>query len=122
MTNIVNTVMRRPEWDWAAIFATWEDRGRFCDQVVPPDVDALGYGIRVAGLVVNPYAKTGCVDHQTLSFDSYLMVVEDDFLSGTGLHPTTDGRPGPGRRCARTRRSSATWSTTSTSSKRPDPR
>ena len=45
--------------------------------------------------MISPYAKRGYVDHQTLSFDAYLKFIEDDFLGGARLDPTTDGRPDP---------------------------
>src|SRR5262245_51454466 len=59
----------------------------------PPTVDGAGYGLRVPGLVISPYAKAGYGDHQTLSFDAYLKFIEDDFLGGQRLDPATDGRP-----------------------------
>jgi hypothetical protein len=62
---------------------------------VPPTVDKNGYGLRVPGLVISPYAKRGFVDHQTLSFDAYVKFIEDDFLKGRRLDPRTDGRPDP---------------------------
>jgi phospholipase C len=62
---------------------------------VPPKVDENGYGLRVPGLVISPYAKHGYIDHQTLSFDAYLKFVEDDFLGGQRLDPATDGRRDP---------------------------
>jgi phospholipase C len=58
-------------------------------------VDGAGYGLRVPGIVISPYAKTGFIDHQTLSFDAYLKFIEDDFLGGQRLDPATDGRPDP---------------------------
>jgi phospholipase C len=58
-------------------------------------VDQNGYGIRVPGLVISPYAKRGFVDHQTLSFDACAMFIEDDFLNGQRLDLMTDGRPDP---------------------------
>jgi phospholipase C len=61
--------------------------------VVPPVADSLGYGIRVPGLVISPYARSGYIDPQTLSFDAYIKFIEDDFLGGARLNPATDGRP-----------------------------
>ena len=42
-----------------AIFLTWDDWGGFYDHVRPPSVDANGYGLRVPGLVISPYARRG---------------------------------------------------------------
>lgn len=95
VTRLVNAVMQSPEWDASAIFITWDDWGGFYDHVVPPFVDQHGYGLRVPGLVISPYAKQGYVDHQTLSFDAYLKFIEDDVLGGQRLDPRTDGRPDP---------------------------
>ena len=61
----------------------------------PPKVDINGYGIRVPGLVISPYARHGYIDHQVLSSDAYLKFIEDDFLGGQRLNPQTDGRPDP---------------------------
>jgi phospholipase C len=58
-------------------------------------VDANGYGLRVPGLVISPYARKGYIDHQTLSFDAYVKFIEDDFLKGQRIDPKTDGRPDP---------------------------
>ncbi|MGH9098280.1 MAG: alkaline phosphatase family protein, partial [Acidimicrobiales bacterium] len=71
------------------------DWGGFYDHVVPPTVDQNGYGLRVPGIVISPYAKSGYVDHQTLSFDAYDKFIEDDFLNGQRIDPATDGRPDP---------------------------
>jgi phospholipase C len=64
----------------------------FYDHIVPPTVDQNGYGRRVPGLLISPYAKKGYIDHQTLSFDAYLRFIEDHFLNGQHLDPKTDGR------------------------------
>jgi phospholipase C len=95
VTDIVNAVGRTDLWDTTAIFVTWDDWGGFYDHVVPPKVDSLGYGLRVPGLLISPYAKQGMIDHQQLSFDAYLKFIEDVFLNGQRLDPATDGRPDP---------------------------
>ena len=60
-----------------------------------PTVDQNGYGLRVPGIVISPYAKKGFIDHQTLSHDAYVKFIEDDFLGGARIDPNTDGRPDP---------------------------
>src|SRR2546423_13122955 len=87
--------MQGPDWDSTAIFLTWDDWGGFYDHVAPPTVDGLGYGLRVPSLVISPYARTGYIDHHTLSFDAYLKFIEDDFMGSQRLNPATDGRPDP---------------------------
>jgi phospholipase C len=95
VTNLVNAAMRGPEWRSTAIFLAWDDWGGFYDHVVPPTVDENGYGLRVPGLLISPYARRGFIDHQTLSFDAYVKFIEDDFMQGRRLDPKTDGRPDP---------------------------
>jgi phospholipase C len=93
VTRMINAVMKGPDWDSTAIFVTWDDWGGFYDHVPPVVVDGNGYGIRVPGIVISPYARRGFIDHQTLSFDAYLKLIEDRFLGGQRLDPATDGRP-----------------------------
>ncbi len=95
VTTLINSIMRSPCWDSTAIFLSWDDWGGFYDHVVPPNIDQNGYGLRVPGLVISPYAKAGYIDHQQLSHDAYLKFIENDFLSGQRLNPATDGRPDP---------------------------
>ncbi|HXY26731.1 MAG TPA: alkaline phosphatase family protein [Acidimicrobiales bacterium] len=95
VTALINAAMESPDWDSTAIFLQWDDWGGFYDHVVPPPVDQNGYGLRVPGLVISPYAKKGYIDHQTLSSDAYLKFIEDDFLGGSRLNPKTDGRWDP---------------------------
>jgi phospholipase C len=84
VTRLINAVMEGPDWNSSAIFLAWDDWGGFYDHVAPPTVDGAGYGLRVPGLVISPYAKPG-----------YIKFIEDIFLSGARLDPTTDGRPDP---------------------------
>jgi phospholipase C len=102
VTTLVNAVMAGPDWSSSAIFLTWDDWGGFYDHSAPPtktdlgipsSADDPGYGIRVPGLVISPFAKQGFIDHQVYSFDAYNRFIEDVFLSGQRLDPLTDGRP-----------------------------
>ena len=96
--------MKSPDWDSTAIFLAWDDWGGFYDHVVPPAVDQLGYGLRVPGIVISPYAKAGYIDHQTLSFDAYDKFIEDDFLNGQRIDRGATGGPIQGLMCGRTRK------------------
>ena len=93
VTNVINALMRGPDWEETAIFLTWDDWGGFYDHVPPPRVDRNGYGIRVPGLLISPWARAGTIDSQTLSFDAYLKFIEDLFLSKQRLNPRTLSRP-----------------------------
>ena len=93
VTALINAIMKSPDWKSTAIFLAWDDWGGFYDNVIPPDVDENGYGLRVPSLVISPYAKKGYTDPQALSSDAYLKFIEDDFLGGARLNPKTDGRP-----------------------------
>ena len=95
VTSVINTVMQGPDWNSTVIFLAWDDWGGFYDHVVPPTVDENGYGLRVPGLVISPYARKGFIDNQTLSFDAYVKFIEDMFISSQRIDPTTDGRPDP---------------------------
>ena len=93
VTSVINAAMKGPDWDSTAIFVVWDDWGGFYDSVAPPAADLNGFGPRVPALVISPYAKRGYIDHQVLSSDAYLKFIEDDFLGGARLDPSTDGRP-----------------------------
>lgn len=95
VTGVINAVMQGPDWDSTAIFLSWDDWGGFYDHMAPPVVDDNGYGIRVPGIVISPYARHGYIDHQVLSHDAYVKFIEDDFLNGARIDPRTDGRPDP---------------------------
>lgn len=93
VSTVINAVMKSPDWNSTAIFLTWDDWGGFYDHVTPPVVDSQGYGLRVPGIVISPYAKSGYIDNQILSFDAYIKFIEDDFINSQRLDPKTDGRP-----------------------------
>jgi phospholipase C len=93
VTRVINAAMRGPDWESTAIFVTWDDWGGFYDHVQPPRVDMNGYGIRVPAFMISPWARRGFIDSQTLSFDAYLKLIEDLYLSGQRLDPDTMSRP-----------------------------
>ncbi len=93
VTSLIDTIMRSPAWSSTAIFLSWDDWGGFYDHFAPPKVDTAGYGLRVPGIVISPYARRGFIDHQILSQDAYVKFIEDDFLGGARIDPKTDGRP-----------------------------
>jgi phospholipase C len=93
VTEIVNEIMQSPFWDSTVIFLTWDDWGGFYDHVVPVPVDQNGYGIRVPGLAISPWVKSGTIDKQVLSHDAYLKFIEDLFTNGARLDGGNGGRP-----------------------------
>jgi phospholipase C len=98
VTRVVNAVMQGPpeQWFHTAIFITWDDWGGFYDHVEPITIDPYGYGIRVPGIVIGPWVDRDLpIDHQTLSFDGYLKLIEDRFLGGQRLDGENLGWPDP---------------------------
>ncbi|MDE2588510.1 MAG: hypothetical protein KGL95_02435, partial [Patescibacteria group bacterium] len=95
VTHLINTIMKSPDWNSTVILLSWDDWGGFYDHVPPPTVDGNGYGMRVPGLVISPFAKKGYIDHQILSHDAYNKFIEDVFLNSERINPLTDGRSDP---------------------------
>jgi phospholipase C len=85
-TQVIDAIMRSPEWESTAIFLTWDDYGGFYDHVPPPQVDGFGFGIRVPLIVISPYAKDGFVSGELGEFSSVLRFIEDNW----GLNQLTD--------------------------------
>jgi len=74
--EIVNAIMRSPEWRHTAIVITWDDFGGFYDHVPPPHVDLYGLGPRVPMLLISPWARQGFVAGELLEFSSVLKMIE----------------------------------------------
>jgi phospholipase C len=76
--QVLNALMKSPDWDSTAVVLTWDDFGGFYDHVAPPHPDIYGMGPRVPAIVISPWAARG-IDHTPMSFDSMLLLVEHLF-------------------------------------------
>ena len=74
--------MQGPEEQWlhTAIFVTWDDWGGFYDHVKPPVVDVNGYGIRVPGIMISPWARPGGSTTRRSRSTPTSSSIEDRFL------------------------------------------
>jgi phospholipase C len=97
VSKLIDDIGSSPVWGSTAVFLYWDDWGGFYDHVSPVKVDGLGYGIRVPGIMISPYAKQGFIDHQVLSPDAMLKLVEDRFLDGKRLDPSQSYMPADNR-------------------------
>lgn len=77
VTRLVNAVMKSRYWNDSVIIITWDDWGGFYDHVLPPLVDAYGYGPRVPTIVLSPYAKPAYISHYVYDFTSVLKFIEE---------------------------------------------
>ena len=88
----IDAIQSGPDWPSTIVLVTWDEWGGFYDHVVPPVIDGQGYGFRTPLLVIGPMVKQGHIDHQLLSTDAYLKLIEDVFLNGERID-ANDGRP-----------------------------
>ncbi len=84
--QMLNSLMKGPDWSSTAVFLTWDDFGGFYDHVPPQQVDGYGLGFRVPLLVISPYAKKGYIDHTQYEYSSMLHFAETEL----GLATLTD--------------------------------
>ena len=79
----VQAVAAGPQWRQSAVVLNYDESGGFYDHVLPPAVDAAGYGYRVPCIVASPFARPGHVSHTVYDPASVLALVERTF----GLAP-----------------------------------
>ena len=77
--SLLQELMRSSAWNSSAFMLLYDDWGGWYDHVVPPQVDQAGYGPRVPGLLVSPYAKKGYIDSTQLDFASVLKFIETNW-------------------------------------------
>jgi phospholipase C len=77
--SILQELERSTAWNSSAFLLLYDDWGGWYDHVTPPQVDLFGYGMRVPGILVSPYAKTGYIDHTVLDFTSVLKFIEQNW-------------------------------------------
>jgi phospholipase C len=78
-TSLITALMQSSSWSSSLFVLTWDDWGGWYDHVLPPTVDANGYGMRVPALFVSPYASPGRIDSTTYDFTSILRFIEDNW-------------------------------------------
>ena len=77
--SLIQELMRSNYWKSSAFLMAYDDWGGWYDHVLPPHVDANGYGLRVAALLVSPYAREAYIDHTQLDFTSVLKFIENNW-------------------------------------------
>jgi phospholipase C len=93
VTDMLRALDKGPDASSTIVLLTWDEWGGFYDHVIPIQIDQGGYGFRTPLIIIGPMVKHGFIDHQLLTSDSYLKLIEDRFLGGDRLDPQTDGRP-----------------------------
>jgi phospholipase C len=84
--TVIQELMRSDAWEESAVLLTYDHWGGWYDHVMPPLVDADGYGFRVPALLVSPYARNGYIDHTEYDITSLLRFIEDNWE----LEPLTE--------------------------------
>ena len=75
----VTALIQSTSWPTSAFVLSWDDWGGWYDHVIPPRVDANGYGLRVPALMVSPFSTTGRIDSTPYDFTSILRFIEDNW-------------------------------------------
>ena len=84
--TLIQELMRSSAWNTSAFLLVYDDWGGWYDHVAPPQVDEFGYGPRVPGLLVSPYAREGFIDSSELDFTSILKFIQENW----GLEPLAE--------------------------------
>src|SRR5512140_2444189 len=77
--SLLQELMRSNAWSSSAFVLAYDDWGGWYDHVLPPRVDANGYGLRVVAMLISPYAREAYIDHTQLDFTSVLKFIETNW-------------------------------------------
>ncbi len=77
--DVIEALMSSDAWWSSAFFLTWDEWGGWADHLPPPQVDQFGYGMRVPGLIISPYAKQGHIDSTVYDHTSPLAFISHLF-------------------------------------------
>ncbi len=68
--SLHTALLRSSAWRSSAFLWSYDDWGGWYDHVVPPQIDAYGYGYRVPTLMIGAQVRRGHIDSTTLDFTS----------------------------------------------------
>jgi phospholipase C len=77
--SLIQALMRSSSWNTGALMVTYDDWGGWYDHVIPPQIDADGYGFRVPAFLAGGYARRGHIDSTVLDYTSILRFIEDNW-------------------------------------------
>jgi phospholipase C len=111
LVETINRLQRLPQWNDMAVIVTWDDSGGWYDHAAPRNVSQsstpldfgcgnvtsgpparCAYGPRLPILAISPFAKQGYVSHALLDQTSITRFIEDNWLGGQRLSPTSFDR------------------------------
>lgn len=79
LLELIQAVMKGPQWNETAIIVAYDENGGFWDHVAPPTIDEWGPGTRVPAFVISPFARKRFVDHTVYDTTSILATIEHKF-------------------------------------------
>ena len=81
--DLLNHLRKSPQWDGMLVIVTYDENGGFWDHVPPPFGsgwgDRFGPGMRIATVLVSPFARRGFVDHTSYDTSSILTLITRRF-------------------------------------------
>lgn len=77
--QVVDHLMKGPQWKDMVIIITYDENGGQWDHVPPPHGDFLGPGTRVPALIISPFSKHGFIDRTPYDTASVLRLIAHRF-------------------------------------------